>query len=81
MTELIAPGLNRLTDGVEAARLLFGESIKPDAQGLAQLHLDGVNAILQAVLAALPPEPELSEAAAKAIIKQVTEDQGVKKGW
>ncbi len=80
VTELVAPSLNRLPDAVEEVRLLFGEAIRPNEKGLAQLQLEGVADILQAVLDALPAEPELSEAAAKEIVKQVTKAQDVKKG-
>ncbi len=79
LTELSAPGLNRLTDAVEAARLLFGDDLHPDAKALAQLQLEGVADILRAVLEALPPG-DLTADAAKALVENVTKAQGVKKG-
>jgi len=79
LTELIAPSLNRLTDAIEAARLLFGPDLHPDAKGLAQLQLDGVAEILQAVLEALPTG-NFSESDAKNLVDSVTKVQGVKKG-
>ncbi|MDB9314232.1 glutamate--tRNA ligase [Spirulina sp. CS-785/01] len=81
VTELITPNLTRLADAPKETRLLFGDSITFDEKGQKQIQQEGVADIYKAILAALQDYPDLSLDDAKAIVKQVTKDQGVKKGF
>jgi glutamyl-tRNA synthetase len=77
---LLAPSLTRLTDGVEQGRFFFTPEV-PYAEAATQhLQQEGVAALLTAVQTALA-EGELDTLdSAKALVKQVVKDQGVKKG-
>ncbi len=77
---VIAPSLTRLTDAVAESRLLFGNSISFNEAATAQLQQEGVTQLLEAVISSLDDFPELSEAEAKQLVKQVTKAQKVKKG-
>ncbi len=77
---VISPSLTRLTDAVAESRLLFGNSISFNEAATAQLQQEGVTQLLEAVISSLNDFPQLSEADAKQLVKQVTKAQGVKKG-
>ncbi|WP_427158158.1 glutamate--tRNA ligase [Aliinostoc sp. HNIBRCY26] len=77
---LIGASLTRLTDAVEMSKMFFGETIELSAEGSQQLQQPGSSEVLQAIIAALETQPQLTEAFAQDIIKQVVKAQNVKKG-
>lgn len=81
LTGIIAPSLTRLSDAVAESRLLFGDSITFDEKGTAQIEQEGVKEMFAAILAAIADYPEMTSEDAKAIIKQVTKEKKVKKGF
>lgn len=80
MTALIGPSLTRLSDAPQESRLLFGDTATYSDEAMDQIQQEGVKDILQAVLDSLADVSELTEEAAKDIIKQVTKTLKVKKG-
>ncbi|NJR67833.1 MAG: glutamate--tRNA ligase [Synechococcales cyanobacterium CRU_2_2] len=80
LTQLIAPSLVKINDGVGQAALLGHETveIQPDAAALLQ-QVSGAG-IVQGVLEAIAQQPVTSSEVAKQIIDQVTQTQAVKKG-
>lgn len=81
VAELIAHSLTRLSDAEAESRLLFGAEITFDEKGKGQIQQEGVSAVYESVLAALKSYPEMTVEDAKGIIKQVTKEQKVKKGF
>lgn len=81
LTALVFHSLTRLSDCVEESRLLFGDSMTFDEKGKGQIEQEGVKEVLEAVLSAIADYPELTTEDAKAIIKQVTKEKKVKKGF
>ncbi|MGK7927346.1 MAG: glutamate--tRNA ligase [Spirulina sp.] len=81
LTAMVAHSLTRLSDSGEESRLLFGEAIAFDEKGKAQIEQEGVKEILGAILDAIADYPEMTADDAKAIIKQVTKEKKVKKGF
>ncbi|MBP0017398.1 MAG: glutamate--tRNA ligase [Cyanobacteria bacterium SBLK] len=81
LTELVSHSLTRLSDCVEESRLLFGESITFNEKGKGQIEQEGVKEVLEAVLGAIADYPKMTAEDAKAIIKQVTKEKKVKKGF
>ena len=81
LTGIVAHSLTRLSDCIEESRLLFGDSITFDEKGQGQIGQEGVKEILEAILDAIADYPEMSAEDAKAIIKQVTKEKKVKKGF
>ncbi len=77
LTELIAPSLVTLKDGVELARFYMCELPDYDAEAQAQLHQPESQGILRALIA--QPRPDSGEAA-KAVVQAVVQQLGVKKG-
>ena len=81
LTTMVTPNLTRLDDVVKETHLLFGDSVQYSDEAKEFLQQEGVAAVLQAVVTALDEAGDtLEEADAKAIIKQITKDQKVKKG-
>jgi glutamyl-tRNA synthetase len=78
LTAVIAPSLTRLADAVKESHLLFGESVEYGEEAIAFIKQEGVGEILKSITEAIPPE--LSEADAKGILKQVTKTHNVKQG-
>jgi glutamyl-tRNA synthetase len=78
LTTLIAPSLNRLTDAVKESHLLFGESVEYGEEAIAFMQQEGVSEILKSITEAI--QPQLIEADAKGILKQVTKNHNVKQG-
>jgi glutamyl-tRNA synthetase len=78
LTAMIAPSLTRLTDAVKESRLLFGESVEYGSEAIAFLQAEGVTDLLKSIQEAI--QPNLSEADAKGITKQVTKTHNVKQG-
>ncbi|MGC1199254.1 MAG: glutamate--tRNA ligase [Geitlerinemataceae cyanobacterium] len=78
LTATIGPSLAVLPDAVEMCRPLMVESVEFTEDAAAQVRQEGVSEVLQAVLHRI--EDALDEAAAKAIVAEVTKEKGVKKG-
>ena len=80
LVNLISASLTRLTDAVEMTKLFFTEAVELSEEGSKQLQQEGSKAALEAIIAGLEAQPQLTEAAAQDIIKQVVKAQNVKKG-
>jgi glutamyl-tRNA synthetase len=78
LTAVIAPSLTRLTDAVKESHLLFGESVEYGEEAIALMKQEGVSEILKSITEAI--QPQLTEADAKGILKQVTKTHNVKQG-
>ncbi|MDH6084077.1 glutamate--tRNA ligase [Umezakia ovalisporum] len=77
---LISQSLTRLVDAVAMSQPFFTETVELTAEASEQLQKEGSADALQAILTALENQPQLSEAAAQDIIKQVVKEQKLKKG-
>ncbi len=80
LAALIGPSLTRLSDAAKESRLLFGESVEYSQDAISQLKREGVAQIVKAIYEAIASQPQLTEAVAKEILKQVTKTEKVKKG-
>lgn len=80
LTALIAPSLTRLTDAPTESRLLLTESVEFTETAIAQLQLEGVKTIIEAIAQTVASQAALDEDSAKTLINQITKAQGVKKG-
>ncbi len=80
LAALIGPSLTRLSDAAKESRLLFGESVEYSQEAISQLKREGVAQIVKAIYEAIASQPQLTEAVAKEILKQVTKTEKVKKG-
>ncbi|MEH2097908.1 glutamate--tRNA ligase [Nostoc sp.] len=80
LVTLISQSLTRLIDAVPQSQLFFSDTVEFSEEGSTQLKQEGSNAVLEAIVTALENQPQLSEAAAQDIIKQVVKEQKVKKG-
>ncbi|HYW19210.1 MAG TPA: glutamate--tRNA ligase [Nodularia sp. (in: cyanobacteria)] len=80
LVTLISQSLTRLVDAVAMSQPFFTETVEFSEEGSEQLQKEGSAVALQAILTALESQPELSEAAAQEIIKQVVKEQKLKKG-
>ncbi len=78
LVALLQPGLARLTEAVDIAKMFAIETVEFDAEAREQLQKEGVKSALQGVIAAL--DNEINASSAKDIIKQVVKEQNVKKG-
>jgi len=78
LVALIQPGITRLTEAVDIARMFSTETVEFDSEAIEQLQKEGVKSALQAVVAAL--DGEINASNAQDIIKQVVKQQNVKKG-
>ncbi|MGF1568847.1 MAG: glutamate--tRNA ligase [Nodosilinea sp.] len=78
---LLGPSLTRLTDAVEQSRFFVTPGVEFTDEAKAQVQLPGVAAVVQGVLAGLATDPGPATIDdLKALVDQVTKDQGVKKG-
>jgi len=78
---LIGPSLTRLPDAVDLSRFFVTESIEFDDDAKAQLQIEGVSDLIQAVIAGLTADVSMdSVEELKSLVNQVTKTQGVKKG-
>ncbi len=77
---LLGPSLTRLTDVVEQSRFFFTETVDFTDEAKAQVQLNGVPAILEAILTGLTAQSPATIADLKALVDDVTKAQGVKKG-
>jgi glutamyl-tRNA synthetase len=78
LTTTIGPSLTVLPDAVEMCRSLMVQSVEFTEDAAAQVRQAGVAEVLQGVLDRI--EEALDEAAAQAIVGDVTKEKGVKKG-
>ncbi|MFP4135091.1 MAG: glutamate--tRNA ligase [Halothece sp.] len=81
VTALIAPSLTRLTDAVEQTQVFFQDSVEFNEEALSQLQQEGVKPMLEAIAEGVKQQDQLTEDDAKQLIKTVTKEQGVKKGF
>ncbi|MEH2455728.1 glutamate--tRNA ligase [Nostoc sp.] len=79
LVTLISQSLTRLVDAVAQSQLFFSD-IEFSDEASTQLKQEGSTAVLEGIVTALENQPQLSEAAAQDIIKQVVKEQKVKKG-
>ncbi|MEA5502839.1 glutamate--tRNA ligase [Halotia wernerae UHCC 0503] len=80
LVTLISQSLTRLVDAVAMSQLFFTDTVEFSEEASQQLKQEGSSVVLQAILTALENQPQLSEAIAQDIIKQVVKEQKVKKG-
>jgi glutamyl-tRNA synthetase len=80
LVTLISQSLTRLVNAVPQSQLFFSDTVEFSEEGSTQLKQEGSTAVLEAIVTALENQPQLSEAAAQDIIKQVVKEQKVKKG-
>ncbi|MBD2728698.1 glutamate--tRNA ligase [Nostoc sp. FACHB-892] len=80
LVTLISQSLTRLVDAVPQSQLFFTDIVEFSEEGSTQLKQEGSTAVLEGIVTALENQPQLSEAAAQDIIKQVVKEQKVKKG-
>ncbi|MDB9375877.1 glutamate--tRNA ligase [Nodularia sphaerocarpa] len=80
LVTLISQSLTRLVDAVAMSQPFFTETVEFSEEGREQLQKEGSVVALEAILTALSSQPELTEAAAQEIIKQVVKEQKLKKG-
>ena len=81
VTALIAPSLTRLTDAVEQTQVFFQDSVELNEEARSQLQQEGVKPMLEAIAEGVKQPDQLTEDNAKQLIKTVTKEQGVKKGF
>lgn len=81
VTALIAPSLTRLTDAVVQTQVFFQDSVELNEEARSQLQQEGVKPMLQAIAEEVKQQDQLTEDEAKQLIKTVTKEQGVKKGF
>ncbi|MEA5594529.1 glutamate--tRNA ligase [Rivularia sp. UHCC 0363] len=82
LVALLQPGLARLTEAVDIAKMFSTETVEFDSEALEQLQKEQVKSSLQAVVAALDNQQlsQINESNAKDIVKQVVKEQNIKKG-
>ncbi|MCC5657254.1 glutamate--tRNA ligase [Nostoc sp. XA010] len=80
LVTLISQSLTRLVDAVPQSQLFFTDTVEFSDEGSTQLKQEGSTAVLEGIVTALENQPQLSEATAQDIIKQVVKEQKVKKG-
>ena len=78
LVALIQPGIARLTEAVDVAKMFSTETVEFSSEAKEQLQKEGVKPALQGVFAAL--DSEINASIAKDIIKRVVKEQNVKKG-
>ena len=79
LTALTAPTLNRLTDVIKETSVFFEDDFSYTDEAMELLGQEEVAAILSEIIAGIN-NTEMTEEDAKALIKQVTKSQKVKKG-
>jgi glutamyl-tRNA synthetase len=78
---LIGPSLTRLPDAVDLSRFFVTETIEFADDAKAQLQMEGVSEVIQAVITGLTADVSMdSVEELKSLVNQVTKTQGVKKG-
>ena len=79
LTALTAPTLNRLTDAIKETTVFFDDSFDYADEAIDLLKQEGVAAVIKEIIDGIEGK-EMTEEDAKALIKQVTKSQKVKKG-
>ena len=80
LTALTAPTLNRLTDVIKETDVFFNESFDYSDEAMDLLKQEGVAAVVAEITEGVNNAETMAEEDAKALIKQVTKSQKVKKG-
>lgn len=82
LVALIQPGIARLTEAVDIAKMFSTETVEFSSEAEEQLQKEGVVGALQGVVTALENQQlsQINAENAKDIIKQVVKEQKVKKG-
>ncbi|MBW4555064.1 MAG: glutamate--tRNA ligase [Trichormus sp. ATA11-4-KO1] len=80
LVTLISQSLTRLVDAVAMSQPFFSETVEFSEEASQQLKQEGSVVALQTILTALENQPQLLEATAQDIIKQVVKEQKLKKG-
>ncbi|MEL6578937.1 MAG: glutamate--tRNA ligase, partial [Cyanobacteria bacterium J06621_12] len=80
LTSLTAPTLNRLTDVIKETSVFFADEVEYAGEAMELLQQEGVAAVVTEIIAGVDSADGISEEDAKALIKQVTKSQKVKKG-
>ncbi|MBE9216851.1 glutamate--tRNA ligase [Plectonema cf. radiosum LEGE 06105] len=82
LVALLQPGLARLTEAVDIAKMFSTETVEFDSEAIEQLQKEGVKSALQAVITALDSQQlgQINASNAKDIVQQVVKEQNVKKG-
>ncbi|MEO1693111.1 MAG: glutamate--tRNA ligase, partial [Cyanobacteria bacterium J06631_6] len=80
LTSLTAPTLNRLTDVIQETSVFFADQVEYAAEAMDLLQQEGVVAVVTEIMDGVKSADSISEEDAKALIKQVTKSQKVKKG-
>ena len=80
LTALTAPTLNRLTDVIKETDVFFNESFDYSDEAMDLLKQEGVAAVVAEIIEGVNNAETMAEEDAKALIKQVTKSQKVKKG-
>ncbi|MEM8830130.1 MAG: glutamate--tRNA ligase [Cyanobacteria bacterium P01_G01_bin.19] len=78
LTALTAPTLTRLTDVIKETSIFFVDSFDYADEAMDLLQQEGVAAVVSEIIAGI--DEAMAEEDAKALIKQVTKSQKVKKG-
>lgn len=80
LAALTAPTLNRLTDVIKETSVFFAETVEHTPEAMDLLKQDGVNAVVSEIIEGVNQTDGIEEEGAKALIKQVSKSQKVKKG-
>ncbi|WP_019506584.1 glutamate--tRNA ligase [Pleurocapsa sp. PCC 7319] len=80
LTALTAPTLNRLTDVIKETSVFFVDAVEHSEEAMDLLQQEGVAAVITEIAEGVKNADSITEEDAKALIKQVTKSQKVKKG-
>ena len=80
LTALTAPTLNRLTDVIKETSVFFTDSVEYSDEAMDLLQQEGVTELVREIIEGVGNADGMTEEDAKALIKQVTKSQKVKKG-
>ncbi|MBC6423624.1 MAG: glutamate--tRNA ligase [Hormoscilla sp. SP5CHS1] len=80
LTALIGPSLTRLEEAVSMSQMFFIPAVELTEAGRDQLQQEGVTDVIQTILDATDNQ-QLTETDAKDIIKKITKEKKVKKGF
>ena len=80
LTALTAPTLNRLTDVIKETSVFFVDSVEHTPEAMDLLKQEGVAEVVSEIIAGVNNAESMAEEDTKALIKQVTKSQKVKKG-
>ena len=80
LAALTGPTLDRLTDVIKETSVFFTDAVEYGAEAMDLLQQEGVAAVVSEIIAGVSSADGMTEEDAKALIKQVTKSQKVKKG-